>query len=460
MKAYTGPALLLFLTLLSLPIFARAETNCLQLTRNLKTGSTGEDVRALQQRLNADADTQVAPSGDGSPGLETGTFGALTRKAVTKFQEKYASEILASQGLTSGTGIVGEKTRAKLNSLCSAGAPLLKTSTSGTSLSISAGEQPTWSLAPAGALYVPFTNFTLTAGAEEVTVNTITVERVGLGSDSAFTNIDLFDDAGAFIDDAYFKSTHRATFNEQITIPAGTSVTFSVVGDMKADLTEHKGERPALAVVEINASVPLSGALPIIGTAQTVNSSLVIGTATATLSLDDPTGNRTRYINDIGIRFSGIRVLAGSQEDIRLNSITWEQMGTVAASDIQNITTTANGVVYGTEVDGRYYTSIFPDGILVKRGETVDAVISGDITTTGSNRTIKFDITDATDVDIAGEMYGFGIYLIPGGNTNVADSYSAFITEDGTTGTDSLQPFFSGSIVTISSGAPTSITKN
>jgi peptidoglycan hydrolase-like protein with peptidoglycan-binding domain len=72
-------------------------------------------VRYLQIILNSDLDTRIATSGAGSPGNETRKFGDLTRKAVIKFQEKYASEILTPMGLTNGDGIVGKTTRDKLN---------------------------------------------------------------------------------------------------------------------------------------------------------------------------------------------------------------------------------------------------------------------------------------------------------------------------------------------------------
>ncbi|MDP3882551.1 MAG: IPT/TIG domain-containing protein [Candidatus Staskawiczbacteria bacterium] len=45
------------------------------------------------------------------------TYGRGTAAAIAKFQEKYASEILAPYGLTKGTGYFGNSTRAKLNEL-------------------------------------------------------------------------------------------------------------------------------------------------------------------------------------------------------------------------------------------------------------------------------------------------------------------------------------------------------
>ncbi|MDO8524122.1 MAG: carboxypeptidase regulatory-like domain-containing protein [bacterium] len=81
-----------------------------RITKVLKAAMSNDEVRILQTWLAKDP--TIYPEGK-----ITGYFGALTKKAVIKFQEKYASEILTPNGLIKGTGLVGASTRAKLNSL-------------------------------------------------------------------------------------------------------------------------------------------------------------------------------------------------------------------------------------------------------------------------------------------------------------------------------------------------------
>lgn len=87
-------------------------------TVNLGDGDTGTDVLKLQQFLNEDPDTVLAQRGGGSPGNETGVYGARTIRAVKKFQEKYAADILAPTGQQKGSGYFDDLTRDKANVLC------------------------------------------------------------------------------------------------------------------------------------------------------------------------------------------------------------------------------------------------------------------------------------------------------------------------------------------------------
>jgi peptidoglycan hydrolase-like protein with peptidoglycan-binding domain len=85
-------------------------------TNYLKIGASGQDVKNLQIFLNSQGFT-VSASGAGSPGSETSYFGPATYRSLIKFQNYYASSILAPVGLTQGTGYFGPSTVNKVNQI-------------------------------------------------------------------------------------------------------------------------------------------------------------------------------------------------------------------------------------------------------------------------------------------------------------------------------------------------------
>lgn len=86
---------------------------CRNIQVSLSFGSRGNEVRCLQSFLKSQG-KDIYPEG-----LVTGYFGVLTQRAVVRFQEKYASEILTPLGLQKGSGVVDYLTRLKINQLFS-----------------------------------------------------------------------------------------------------------------------------------------------------------------------------------------------------------------------------------------------------------------------------------------------------------------------------------------------------
>lgn len=107
-------------TIFASPAFAKTSngSNCVSLTKNLRMGMTGADVKALQLMLNMNPATTIAESGPGSTGNESTYFGKATLAAVIRYQEIYKSVLLTPAGLSAGTGFVGSLTRAHIAKNC------------------------------------------------------------------------------------------------------------------------------------------------------------------------------------------------------------------------------------------------------------------------------------------------------------------------------------------------------
>jgi hypothetical protein len=408
---------------------------CPALSRDIQAGSTGADVKSLQVFLNSMSDTKVSVSGAGSMGNETTTFGPATKAAVIKLQIKL--------GVTPAAGYVGAKTRAAIAATCGGSTGNNGGNTGGTtggSVMVAAASQPVNSLAPASASRVPFTTFTITNnGSSMATVNSVTVQRTGIGVDANFSGIVLLDSNGLQIGTAKtLNSNHQANL-DGFTLNAGESKTFTVAGNMANSSTAQSGQVVSLQVVAVNTGATVGGSLPISGASHTINTTLTLGSISTTTSSYDPGSTQTKSMGDTGVRFTGLRITAGSAEDIKFYSIRWRQVGTASASDIANIMTVVGDTAYPTTVsaDGKYYTTVFPGGILVGKGNSIDVYVKGDlIGTNAASRTVDFDIDRGTDLYFVGQTYGYGV-ATPAG----------------------AQPWWNGYAVTIQAGTATTIGK-
>ncbi|MDP3661416.1 MAG: peptidoglycan-binding domain-containing protein, partial [bacterium] len=378
--------------------------------RNLTVGSTGSDVKDLQKFLNSNGYV-VSSSGPGSVGSESTYFGPATRAALAKYQ--------AAKGISPAVGYFGPTTMKSVNA---AGGTTTTTTTtggttttvvvpSGSGLVVSSPAQPASGLAPENAARVPFTKFTLTAGAGDVAVNNLTIEHSALAGDAVFSGVILLGEDGTQIGvSKTFNSNHQATLGEAFTVKAGTSKTYTIAGNMAANNDARAGEISSLKLLAVNTSAAVSGSLPIVGAAHTINSTLALGSVTNQRGSLDPNAAASKNVGVTGYTFSAIQVTDGSQEDIRIHSIRWNQASSVGASDLANIVTVVDGTAYPTTVsaDGKYYTSTFGSGIVIAKGLNKELSVKGDIIG-GSGRTVAFNVEKTTDIYITGETYKYGI---------------------------------------------------
>jgi hypothetical protein len=426
-----------------------SSASCYTFTRNHQMGDKGGEVMWVQKFLNSHG-AVVAASGAGSVGMETSSFGGLTKAAVAKFQ--------AANGITPAAGYWGPVTRAKANSLCTTTGPVTPTPT-GVGVTVAAGVQPANSLVPQNSSRVPFTTFTLTnnSGAA-VTISGVTVMRTGPALDAVFTGggVILLDEAGMQLGvQRTFNSDHTVVAGDPFTLNPGQTKTLTVAGNFTTGPSTYSGQVVSVTVTGINTSAPVAGALPITGASQTLNGTLTIGSVTTNISSFDPNGAQSKNIGDTGVKFTGVRFTAGSVEDLKLYSVRFRLNGSVSAGDLTNVVAVVDGTTYPTTVsaDGRYYTAAVPGGLLIQKGFSKDIYLQGDITgSNASGRVVEFDIDRTTDVYIVGQTYGYGIAPAAGVSALLSG------TTHGTAITSS-QPWFQGSTVSISGASVTTIGK-
>lgn len=409
-------------------------TTACTFSKDLTMGSKGDDVTCLQTYLQGKGYFTYTGA--------KGYFGAITKVAVSAWQ--------TANGVSPAAGYFGSISRAKYSAVAGAPATPGAPATVGTGLTVSSPVQPAASLAPESAARLPFTKVTFTAGSDgDVTVDSIVVERVGLAADTVFSGIVLLDENGTQVGIAKtLNSNHQATLSEDFVIKAGQSRTMAIAGNMASDNDTRAGQVAGLNVVAVNTSATVSGSLPITGAAHTINATLSIGSVTLQRGSVDPGSSQTKEVGTTGYTFSAVRLTAGSAEKIMLNSIRWNQTGSASKEDLANLKTYVDGTAYDVVVssDGKYYTSTFGSGIEVDKGFSKEMSIKGDIIG-GSARTIDFDLAKRTDVNVVGQLYGYGIIPPQTGSSDPTDDTAAFSSVE--------DPWYDAAQVTVSAGTMT-----
>lgn len=343
------------------------------------------------------------------------------------------------------------------------------TSVSAATLQVYAAvNQPQSYLAFPNATRVGFTRvFLFNPGTTPIKAK-LRVQQNGL-ADWVFRSVVLLDDNYNQIGTSDVLDENRqAVIGESLEILPGTSKPVVVAGNMDSDLSSSAGGWVRLDVVGVETDAIVDAPqIPITaGTAHIINASLVLGTATAYLSVFDPMVPQTIRAGTTGYRFSGIRVISGSAEKIRLRGIVFTQTISpqhgLTPAKISNVEVVVDGVHYPTEVRRNIdvvhyplpdrcdrYTAQFGQGVVVDKGFSKDIYIQGDLDDSTETRLLKMDIFSDLDVYATGETYGYGVPIYEGTVSVGPGQYSRF---------PGGYPWFSGSLLTVEANAKAVLT--
>lgn len=381
-------------------------------TRNLTVGSTGSDVKCLQQILNSNVSTKVATTGAGSPGNETSYFGQLTLAAVKIYQ--------AAQGFTPANQ-VGPLTRAKLNAalgtvVVTPGQPLVIVPT-GAGLSVQLAYDN-----PASGTVVSGTSPSMQGGADvahftfvngdnaEVKVTTLNLKRTGVSDDAALANVYLYDGASRLTDGASV-SSGVVNFNDSaglFTVPAGGSKTIRVLIDLAA------GKSGQTLGVSINAATSVTtNASSVKGTFPVSGNLFTAATATlAAVSFHTTTTPAEATVVPQNDYVIWQNVTTFSTRAVTLKRFALRQTGSALAADIQNYRLNIDGVNVGSAVaqpdaNGYITFDLSASPLRIETGSRTIKVLADIIG--GSSKTFIYSLRQTSDAAFTDTQVGVDI---------------------------------------------------
>lgn len=406
-------------------------TGVTSFTRNLLRGSSGTDVKCLQGMLNSDSATQVSASGAGSPGNESTYFGGLTKAAVVKFQNKYASEVLAPSGLTAGTGFVGSATRAKLNTMfggTTTPPPVTPPPGDGTTTPpVVTGAGLTVSLADdntaAGTIVadstgvtdsaqalIPMVKIKLTNGdSSAVKVTTIKLSRSGISADADLANAYLYDGDTSLAEYSSFSSA-VLTFSSASGLVSVPALSSKVV-TLKIDLTNNTASGKTIrfgvnaATDVVSDASAIKGTYPVLGnymsTAVTADlGQLVIATSSSPSATVDPQNNFEVFTG----------TLNAMDQNMQIKKIRFTNTGSVTVSDLANFrlyegANLVGAAVAAMDADKTITFDLSAAPLSIDKGVTKTIRLKADIIA-GTNRTFQFSIQNQYDIVAYDTQYG------------------------------------------------------
>lgn len=297
------------------------------------------------------------------------------------------------------------------------------TSSAGTLTVALAADTPSGTNAVKSAARVPFTKLNFTATGGDVVIDRFVVERMGFGINGDFSKINAVDAAGNLLNEAgkTLNSSNQATFTEDIVVPSGQTVSYTLVADMASSV--GGGNLPTLALVSLDTASTVVGNLPLEGNPVNINSSVTLGTVTVEEATS--VGNSTEQVGEQNVLLASLRISVAS-EDFQIERLILNNSGTASDSDIQNLELLYNNnvIATGSLVDKyvNFDLSACGNDCKIDKGRNKTFEVRGDLVS-GSSRTINLDVK--RDSHLLAKDLNSNFYRLP---TNSASSMTNTIT--------------------------------
>jgi hypothetical protein len=265
-----------------------------------------------------------------------------------------------------------------------------------------------------GQAAIPFVKINFTAASDgDVKVTNLTFKRSGISADSDLDNLYLYNGTTRLTDGSSI-SSNLVTFNNVqglFTVPKGTTVSITLVGDMNYAATSGKtiGFSLVGAGNVITNGATVSGSFPMTGNLMSTANATDLGALTLTGYQNYPAKANTSInpsTNTEVFRFT----LNGSNQDLNVTRLRLTAVGSIKSTDLQNLKITIAGVQYGPtltslDANGVADFDLSANPIIITKGSTKNVSLRADIVS-GSTSTFYFSFQNQQDIVVKDMSYG------------------------------------------------------
>jgi hypothetical protein len=271
---------------------------------------------------------------------------------------------------------------------------------------------------PSNATGVVFSKVNFTAGSDaDATITSLTVNRSGVGPYDDISKVYIYDgDTRLTSGKTINSSTNDTVFsNLSITVPAGTTKTLSIVGDIGSTKSGNHalGIKSADDVVTSGATV--SGTFPATGNTMSLS--------TTSVGLTDVESNGSSYTTKIGstdVEVANFSVHVNSTEDAEFKGITLYNSGRDIFDNLK-LYRGSDLLAEGVE-SGNYFIFTLDTPYSIERSQSASFTVRGDVSGR-NNDTGTLYVRYDTDVEVVGKTYGYNLAPTVGQGSNANTSY-------------------------------------